>query len=279
MNALKTFFVWIAYQPGYKSRIHVPDVEFLNLSEKDVSIAKAVKHKTAPTLEQVRRAILAMPSSTEIERRDRAVIAFSILTGMRDRALASLRIKHVDLSCDPILVRQEPDLVKTKFSKQIFTYFFPIGDDAIKAIAVDWIRELREVKLYGEDAPIFPRTAVTQDENQCFARAGLEPVCWSTATPIRRIFKDAFQGVGLPYFHPHLFRHTLAKLGQEICKTPEQFKAWSQCFGHATPHTTFASYGNLDPYRQGEVMKNLSSQHDQADKMDLILNAIKGLQK
>ena len=38
-----------------------------------------------------------MPSATEIEQRDRAVMAFTILTGIRDSAMVSLRLKHVDL--------------------------------------------------------------------------------------------------------------------------------------------------------------------------------------
>jgi hypothetical protein len=36
---------------------------------------------------------------------------------------------------------------------------------------------------------------------------------WSSAGPIRAIFKDAFAAAGLPYFNPHSFRKTLALLG------------------------------------------------------------------
>jgi hypothetical protein len=35
-----------------------------------------------------------MPVETAIERRDRALIAFTILTGARDGAIASLKLKH-----------------------------------------------------------------------------------------------------------------------------------------------------------------------------------------
>jgi integrase len=38
-----------------------------------------------------------MPSDTELERRNRALIAFAVLTGARDSAIATLRLKHVDL--------------------------------------------------------------------------------------------------------------------------------------------------------------------------------------
>lgn len=187
LNALQEFFRWLAWQPGYKSRLHVPDIEYFNLTEKEIRIAKTVKHKNFPTLEQIRKVIFSMPTESEIQRRNRALIAFTILTGMRDSALASLRLKHVDLTRDPPLIRQEPDMVNTKFSKQIMTFLFPVGDD-IKEIALDWIRELREEKLYGGNDPVFPRTKLAHDENLSFAAQGLEPVCWNTTTPIRKIF-------------------------------------------------------------------------------------------
>src|SRR5215470_13129135 len=81
LTALKRFFIWLAGQPGYKSRISYSDAEYFNLSVKETRIAKAVRPARVPTLEQIRRVLQAMPSTTDIERRDRALIAFTILTG------------------------------------------------------------------------------------------------------------------------------------------------------------------------------------------------------
>ena len=39
-----------------------------------------------------------MPSEGPVEKRNKAVIAFTLLTGARDGALASFRLKHVNLS-------------------------------------------------------------------------------------------------------------------------------------------------------------------------------------
>ena len=64
---------------------------------------------------------------------------------------------------------------------------------------------------------------------------------------------------GLPYFNPHSFRNTLVQLGQEICKTPEQFKAWSQNLGHEKELTTFLSYGAVACLRQGEIIRGLAA--------------------
>jgi integrase len=38
-----------------------------------------------------------MPAKTDIEKRDRTIIAFVIMTGVRDNAIASVCMKHVDL--------------------------------------------------------------------------------------------------------------------------------------------------------------------------------------
>ncbi len=64
---------------------------------------------------------------------------------------------------------------------------------------------------------------------------------------------------GLPYFNPHSFRNTLVQLGQEVCKTPEQFKAWSQNLLHEKVLTTFLSYGEVACQRQGEIIRELGT--------------------
>src|SRR5215471_15282600 len=98
LTALKRFFIWLAGQPGYKSRITYADAEYFNLSAKDTRIAKAARPARVPTLEQICHVIRSMPSTTDIERRDRALIAFAILTGARDGAIASLKLRHIDVA-------------------------------------------------------------------------------------------------------------------------------------------------------------------------------------
>jgi integrase len=80
---------------------------------------------------------------------------------------------------------------------------------------------------------------------------------WSSAGPIRDIFKRAFAAAGLPYFNPHSFRKTLALLGGQICKSAEEYKAWSQNLGHENVLTTFSSYGDVARHRQAEIIRAL----------------------
>ena len=96
LTALKRFFIWLAGQPGYKSRISYSDAEYFNLSAKETRIAKATRPGRVPTLEQIRHVIQSMPA-TPIERRDRALIAFTILSGARDGAVASFKLRHIDI--------------------------------------------------------------------------------------------------------------------------------------------------------------------------------------
>jgi integrase len=255
LTALKRFFVWLAGQPGYKSRLSYSDAEYFNLSAKETRIAKATRPARIPTLEQIRHVIQSMPTSTEIERRDRALIAFTILTGARDGAIASLKLRHIDITEGKI--DQDAREVRTKFSKSFVTTFFPVGSD-IRAVVADWVTYLRTEKLWGLDDPLFPATKVTVGDNLKFEAAGLDRKHWSSAGPIRAIFKEAFAAAGLRYFNPHSFRKTLALLGGELCETSEQYKAWSQNLGHEHVLTTFTSYGNVSTYRQTEIIRAMA---------------------
>ena len=258
LRYLKGFFQWLAMQQGYKSCISYTDTEYFNLSEKDARVATARREKIAPTLEQIRHVLEVMPVNTVIEQRNRSLIAFAILTGARDSAIASMKLKHIDLSVGSVF--QDAREVKTKFSKTFTTFFFPVGDD-IRQIVYDWVTYLKEVLFFGNDDPLFSRTAIIQGDGMVFKSSGLTKEHWSTATAIRTIFREAFIAAGLPYFNPHSFRNTLVGLGQKVCRTPEAFKAWSQNLGHEGVLTTFYSYGAVQTQRQAEIFQQLRSPH------------------
>ena len=256
LSQLKRFFQWLAWQPSYKSRLQYSDAEYFNLSDKDTRIATAQRQQKVPTLEQIEHVIKTMPAETDIERRNRALVAFTLLTGARDSAIASMKLKHVDLITNS--VNQDAREVKTKFSKTFNTFFFPVGEE-VREIVAAWVSYLRNEKLWGNDDPLFPATYISLGTTRQFEAAGLTRKHWSSATPIRTIFREAFANAGLPYFNPHSFRNTLVQLGQDICKTPEQFKAWSQNLGHEKVLTTFLSYGEVACQRQGEIIRDLAT--------------------
>lgn len=255
LSALRRFFTWLADQEGYRGRIKRSDADYFRPGRRQAAIARTVRSHEGPTIEQVIHVLDALPYETDIQKRDRALIAFTLLTGVRDNALASLRLKHVDI--ERRVVVQDAREVRTKASKTIETWFFPVGAGVEKIVA-DWIAFLKQNRLWGLDDPVFPKTRVALDKDGRFSPYGLDRGFWSNATSIRAVFKRDFERAGLPYFNPHSLRKTLARLGQTKCQTPEEFKAWSQNLGHDKVMTTLTSYGTVDRLRQRDLILGLS---------------------
>jgi site-specific recombinase XerD len=175
LSQLKRFFQWLAWQPGYKSRLQYSDAEYFNLSDKDTRIATAQRQQKVPTLEQIEHVIRTMPAETDIERRNRALVAFTLLTGARDSAIASMKLKHVDLITNS--VNQDAREVKTKFSKTFNTFFFPVGEEVHEIMAA-WVSYLRNEKLWGNDDPLFPATYISLGATRQFEATGLTRKHW-----------------------------------------------------------------------------------------------------
>lgn len=259
LAALKAFFQWLAGQPGFRSKLIYSDAEYFNPSANDDRIAKAVREKPVASIEQIRRVLDSMPAASDVQKRDRALIAFTLLTGARDNALASMSLKHVDLARRTVF--QDARDVRTKNRKTFTTWFFPVSDD-VEAIVSDWMSWLEKEKQWGPDDPLFPATKVMLGLGGGFENGGLARRHWKSAAAIRAIFKAAFEQVGLPYFNPHSFRNTLAILGERICPSPEAFKAWSQNLGHEHVATTFTSYGAVPGHRQAEIFDQLRTRQE-----------------
>ena len=153
LQALKEFLAWLHCRPGYRRRIDLTHIAYLNLTTKDERIAHVTSPKSYASLEQYRAALFAMPNGTEVERRDQALMALVLLTGMRDTAVVSLKLKHI--SAERGYVFQDPREVKTKFSKPIETFFFQVGDDAAQIIK-DWTLYLTKEKYFGPSDPPIP---------------------------------------------------------------------------------------------------------------------------
>jgi len=182
LRHLKTFFQWLAREAGYKSRINYRDTEYFNLSEKDTRIANAKHKRPVPSIEQIMHVLVNMPKSTEIENRNRALIAFTLLTGARDSAIASFKIKHINLIEESVY--QDAREVKTKFSKTFTTYLFAVGDIPLNIIK-EWIEHLTKELLFSPDDPLFPKTKIENSTNRKFEATGLLREHWQTANPIR----------------------------------------------------------------------------------------------
>lgn len=251
LRDLRAFFFWLAHLPGFKSHVAYNDADYFNLSDKDVAVARARREKSVPTLDQVEHVLSVMPADTIVQRRDRALIAFTMLTGTRVTALTSLCLSHVNVAGG--YVDQDARTVRTKFAKTFRTYFMPVSGRALGIVA-DWHAELSADMTRGPGGALFPATAIALDWTGDFAPAGLHRHGWSTSAPVREAFRRAFDLAGLPYFNPHSFRDMLVRHAMTLDLTPETMKAWSQNLGHAEVLTTFTSYGMVPQHRQGELI-------------------------
>ncbi len=97
------------------------------------------------------KSVAATPRIDEsaIQRRDRALIAFTLLTGARDSAIASMKLKHVNLAAR--YVEQDAREVQNLGHDKVLTTFLSYGQvesprqgEIIRELAKAVVREMRE---------------------------------------------------------------------------------------------------------------------------------------
>lgn len=253
---LKDFLKWLAMQPNYKSRLKFSDMEYLNLTERDKRGLQPNTLKQYPSPEQIRKALATFDTTSDLGKRNQALMALIFATGIRDGALIGLKLKHINTA--KAYVMQDPKEVATKFGKRIHSKFYPVGED-IHHIVIAWVRFLREEKLFNDNDPLFPKEMLVHDEEMTFKGGQLSREHWQSASAVRGIFKQAFENAGLPHFTPHRFRDTLSSIGRELCCTTEEQMAWARNMGHESPATTFLVYGGFSPDQQFAVIERLGS--------------------
>jgi len=260
LNNLKRFLAWLTLQSGYKRNISVSDIEYLNLPENDKRAASAPVDKKFPTLRMIKSVVAKMPADTSVQKRDRALLAFIAITGIRDGAIASLQLKHFDV--DRRLVLQNPIEVKTKFGKRIDTFLFPLNE-TFEQIVLDWVNHLKHDLLFAEHEPLFPKTKMGHDKNNCFLATGLTRENWADAAPVRTIFKSAFEAAQLPSHGPHSFRNMIVSEMYARKLSVVECKAWSQNLGHEGAMTTLTSYGKLSLEEQGRLVREFGQSNNE----------------
>ncbi len=252
LREVGAFLNWLADQPGYKSKITRSDISYLSPDRKSDAARRTSRWKPHPSPAQVCKVLSNMPSDTVLQRRDMAWVAFLFLTGSREGAAITICLGHVDLtySC----VHFDGLMVNTKFGKTFTTAFFPMPAPCEQLVR-NWIAELRNDHQFSDSDPLFPKTRIGVGPDRRFAALGIDRAPWSNPSSAAKIFKQAFVEAGQPPFSPHRVRDTLAELAKDHCRTPEDYKAWSQNMGHEDVLTTFRSYGSVALGRQVDLMK------------------------
>ena len=197
LRELKAFFLWLADQPGYRSKIRHTDAEWFTPDRRIARSSHQGLWRPHPSPQQVERAIDGMPTRTVFERRNRALLALIYLTGSRVTAAMTLRLRHIDL--DGCCLHFGGQDVRTNFGKRFTVFFFPVGQ-RFEVILSAWVSELREDQLFGTGDPVFPKTELGLSISGYFEPVGLLRQPWRGSGKVAAVVKAAFEDVGLPPF-------------------------------------------------------------------------------
>ena len=255
LRLVKGFFHWLVSRTGFKRVLSYADVEYFNNTRKAGRVAHTQREIPYPSVQQAAHAFQAMPFETEFQRRDKALFALFMLTGARDGAVASLKLKHVNVELGHVF--QDAREVNTKAAKTINCQFFPV-DPAYRECFQAYVTFLRDVKLFGPEDALFPKALVGVVEGQGFANLGLAREGYASAAKLNMIIRGAFAAVQMPQYTPHAFRKTLTVLGDEMCRNQTEFKAWSMNLGHENVATTVNSYLPVTVQRQMELIRSMA---------------------
>ena len=267
LHHIRSFFQWLAFRPGYKSKIHLADIDYLSMDRMKMQEVTGPSVVDWPSKEHVLALTASIDPKSEIDRRDRALISLHLLSGMRDMAIATL-----PLGCfnpKSLEVHQFPEKgVETKFSKKIITHLF-VFDKQLLGFILEWVEYLTQVRKFSDSDPMFPRNRVVRDnETGEFTSPDCEPVFWKSAGPIRQILRTRSEAAGLPYFKPHAFRHATSQLAQRQCSSFEEMRAVSQNLGHEHVATTLTSYGKLSTERTKDVIGSIDFRREGEEMFD-----------
>jgi integrase len=199
----------------------------------------------------------------EIDMRDRALISFALITGMRISAIVTLKMKNFDR--DTKLIDQNPgDGVLTKNAKKILTTFFPIGWSEPEKYFLEWFDHL-EAKGAHPDDTIFSSTLKGfSSSNNSYNKTLVSSDSWSDAGGARKIFEKRCQNAGVPYYHPHSFRHLIVSMMSKTRLTEEEKRAVSLNLGHENVGTTFGSYGygSMNSHDAVKIVQKITAHDD-----------------
>jgi integrase len=180
-----------------------------------------------------------------------AAAAMLFLSGMRAGAFVTLPIKAVDLK--NMSITQSPQLgVRTKNNKSATTYLYPIPE--LLKVVSEWDAFVRS------GLPLqAPWYAPVANSWSAMNLSDKQPGQNRAHTLIRRL-RHLCEISGLPYMHPHLFRHGHAVYGLKRARDVADYQAVSRNLMHSNLSLTDAVYGGLESNERARIIAGLAGQ-------------------
>lgn len=251
IKAVRDFLNWLERQKGYRSKINYNHIEYLDLSRNQRRTAKASEYIKLYSYDDIIKVIRTMPSVTDKEKRDKALISLQALCTLRISELRTVKLKNVINENGHYFIHVTPKSMNPKFAKTRQAVFVGLPED-IKENVLSWIARLRELGFKDAD-PLFPKMDNSFNANNLLESSVIDKGIKSD-TVIRDIFKKALHSAGYEYLAPHTFRKTLARYAQ--FQSPAFLNAVRQNLGHSSIDTTLSSYGQLSSADQMKIMSD-----------------------
>jgi integrase len=255
LNTLQQFFKWLILQPGYKHN-RLSDVKYFNITRGDRNaINTSDKLIRTPEFEHVLNLLSSIPNTSELNKRDRAIIIFLLLSGIRVDSLIRIPIGAYDRNTH-IVTLNPLGGVKTKFSKVLRVQLLPFKSELLHEFDA-YVDFLVNEKKYDLNNPLFPATKVVskiENNRNCFEANTLSKEFWKGTNSVRDILKKHCKAAGLEYFSPHSYRRLHMTYAERYCVGIEEYIALSQNLGHENLQTTYRSYGKLSENRKHELL-------------------------
>ena len=240
---IQKFFKWLGVQPGYKATNILILIAYLKPNKMEDRLSSTSQVTDVPDIGYVLELCGSIKINCDIDLRDRSLIAFFLLSGIRSRAVISLPYGCIDK--ETLIIDQNPAKnVKTKFGKPIISIVFPFDQTLVNYIKT--YLELLNSQGFKPEEPLFPKNKIEYDPKaNLFTNPGkLMPEFWGSNMGVAQMIKRRSIDAGLKYYSPHKFRHGTAKILYDLDLDASEVKAMSQALGHKNVSTTFAHYGN-----------------------------------
>jgi len=256
IRVLRDFLRWLERQRGYKSKLNYNHIDYLNLSNNQRNTAKASEYKKSYKIEQILKTIRAMPTASDKDKRDKAIISLQALCALRVDELRAVKLKNIIEEDGQYFIYVTPKDVNVKFAKTRHALFLPMPQDITDNV-LSW-RDCLVSLGFTQNDPLFPKIDSRFGKGNFLEKTVVREGIKSDTT-IRDIFKRAFTSAGYEYLRPHSFRHTWARYAES--QSPAFLNTVRQCLGHNSIDTTLNSYGQSSLADQRRVIANLKTAH------------------
>lgn len=250
---LRRFYIYLYPNPRRPENIRA-GLKALKLSKKEKTLRNSQKKSSESekfAMSDFER-LIDFPENNVIDRRDKALLCFLLLSAGRIDAIRTAPIGSFNTTNYDFI--QDPQLgMKTKYSKYIDSTLFRFKQEYIDII-VNWVNLLIKDYKFDKSAPLFPKITIDFKDTSKYI---VTKEFYKKQGSISSILRKRFKNIGQKRFSAHKFRHLALDTAFGLIRSGKQFKAISQNVGHESMTTALKHYANMAPHEYKEIIRNI----------------------